>query len=619
MSAMRSQENTCSSSLSSSSTMPGAPKSDASSLPPITTSSLPSDRQRLIANQSWDKISARHPIGCKNSTPDTETLIDYAATILEMRLADVVRHRRDVKNSRSQASSMVSEDGLINGVKIAPTAVAGEMYEVDIDKGKLEDLEGLQPPSIVLLSSNCRAQVRAYVRRIASMYHDNRYHALEHAVHVTMSANKLLEMLHEGGPVDPDDDTKDMKKFAVSLGASYQSDDSSVSSTESTSGKATTAAAPRPISVSNDKPRQIQPVSSYDNAQRPPPPSLNVSLNDFDRIPRPKKPKRTSSTYLIYSDTFTKFSFVFAAIIHDVDHQGVPNARLVVENDPIVQLYDGISVAEKHSIKVAFRTLNESEFDEFRSLVFESPDDRLHMHHIVTNLVVNTDIASPERAQSTKVRWEEAFSKGAPPPGPLPFGRLSLAGHSPSSEIATVTASEPRLVSMETKVPSYKDPAPIASMCKETRRNSLKRVLQLNGGQTVEYFTATNHEDSRMALRHSVVIETMLNVADVAHSMQSWELFLFWNRNLFEELYDAYKGGRSENNPANGWYENQLFFYKIYVLPLAAKMQMCGVFGRRGGEFLRNAILIRDQWEREGDQITKDMIVSVERESLSSA
>ncbi|EED92977.1 hypothetical protein THAPSDRAFT_268740 [Thalassiosira pseudonana CCMP1335] len=458
MSAMRSQENTCSSSLSSCSTMPGAPKSDASSLPPITTSSLPSDRQRLIANQSWDKISARHPIGCKNSTPDTETLIDYAATILEMRLADVVRHRRDVKNSRSQASSMVSEDGLINGVKIAPTAVAGEMYEVDIDEGKLEDLEGLQPPSIVLLSSNCRAQVRAYVRRIASMYHDNRYHALEHAVHVTMSANKLLEMLHEGGPVDPDDDTKDMKKFAVSLGASYQSDDSSVSSTESTSGK---------------------------------------------------------------------FSFVFAAIIHDVDHQGVPNARLVVENDPIVQLYDGISVAEKHSIKVAFRTLNESEFDEFRSLVFESPDDRLHMHHIVTNLVVNTDIASPERAQSSK--------------------------------------------------------------------------------------------DSRMALRHSVVIETMLNVADVAHSMQSWELFLFWNRNLFEELYDAYKGGRSENNPANGWYENQLFFYKIYVLPLAAKMQMCGVFGRRGGEFLRNAILIRDQWEREGDQITKDMIVSVERESLSSA
>ena len=240
------------------------------------------------------------------------------------------------------------------------------------------------------------------------------------------------------------------------------------------------------------------------------------------------------------------------------------------------------------------------------------------MHLIVTNLVISTDIASAERMQSTKMRWEEAFSHPLPS-GPLPFGRLSLAGHSPSSEIATVIASEPPIVSLQnpTLRSSLTEPSAIGSMCgeqRQQRRNSLKCVLHFNGGQTVEYFTPSNRDESKMALRHSVVIETMLNVADVAHSMQSWELFVFWNRKLFEELYDAFKSGRSINNPANGWYENQLFFYKIYVIPLAEKMQKCGVFGDRGREFVKNAILIRDQWDREGAQTTKEMIASVEEE-----
>jgi hypothetical protein len=238
------------------------------------------------------------------------------------------------------------------------------------------------------------------------------------------------------------------------------------------------------------------------------------------------------------------------------------------------------------------------------------------MHRIVTNLVISTDIASPERMQCTKMRWEEAFSHPQSA-GPLPFGRLSLAGRSPSSEVATVIASEPRMVSLENSKMSnsYPDKHVVSPLCgeqREQRRNSLKRVLTLNGGQTVEYFTSSNRDDTKTALRHSVVLETMLNVADVAHSMQSWELFVFWNRQLFEELYEAYMAGRSENNPTNGWYENQLFFYKIYVLPLAEKMKKCGVFGDLGGEFVKNALMIRDRWEREGAQVTNEMVASVE-------
>lgn len=545
------------------------------SLPPITTESMPGHMQDRIACQSWDKVSARHPIGYQGEEPDVETFVCLVSTMLETRLADVVKHRIEVKMAMSSRRS------------------SGSLASMALGLSDNNNSEGT-----ILLTSTCRAQLRSYVRRISSMYRDNRYHGLEHAVHVTMSANKLLEMLHEGTVESSSDDEEE------------QINDFSVSEPHIVSGKNYRPPSKERSSLGiNDSEHSA--ISENELYKPPSPTPRHTSFSqDFDggnglRPKRNHKPR--SSTYLIYSDVFTKFAFVFAAMIHDVDHQGVPNARLVVEKDPLVDLHGGISVAEKHSIKVAFRTLSEGDFDEFRKVIFESPDDQLQMHRIVSNVVVSTDIASPERMQSTKMRWGEAFSHPLPT-NSLPFGRLSMAGQSPLSEIATVEASKPQMISV-------KD-APIHERMQ--RRNSLKRVLQLNSGQTVEYFTECDDDDddddARTALRHSVVIETMLNVADVAHSMQSWELFVFWNRKLFEELYDAYKSGRSANDPCQGWYKNQIGFYSMYVIPLAEKMEKCGVFGELGGEWVKNAKLIRDRWTREGEEVTEDMIASVKRE-----
>ena len=122
----------------------------------------------------------------------------------------------------------------------------------------------------------------------------------------------------------------------------------------------------------------------------------------------------------------------------------------------------------------------------------------------------------------------------------------------------------------------------------------------------------------KMALRHSVMLETMLNVADVAHAMQSWDLFCFWNRKLYEELYNAFKVGRSENDPATGWYQNELDFFRLYIIPLSEKMKKSGVFGERGDEWLNNALRIRDRWKREGQEVTQAMIDAVGKGFLSA-
>ena len=40
-------------------------------------------------------------------------------------------------------------------------------------------------------------------------------------------------------------------------------------------------------------------------------------------------------------------------------------------------------------------------------------------------------------------------------------------------------------------------------------------------------------------------------------------------------------------------------------------MKTCGVFGEKGEEWVRNAVSIRDRWEREGERVTKEMIEEV--------
>ena len=55
-------------------------------------------------------------------------------------------------------------------------------------------------------------------------------------------------------------------------------------------------------------------------------------------------------TYGITSDPLTQFSCVLCALIHEVDHTGLPNSVLVKEETPIAKAYNNRSVAEQNSI-----------------------------------------------------------------------------------------------------------------------------------------------------------------------------------------------------------------------------------------------------------------------------
>jgi hypothetical protein len=49
----------------------------------------------------------------------------------------------------------------------------------------------------------------------------------------------------------------------------------------------------------------------------------------------------------------------------------------------------------------------------------------------------------------------------------------------------------------------------------------------------------------------------------------------------------------------------EIGFYDFYIIPLAKKLDVCGVFGVSSDEYLNYAQLNRDEWEREGEKIVE--------------
>jgi hypothetical protein len=95
--------------------------------------------------------------------------------------------------------------------------------------------------------------------------------------------------------------------------------------------------------------------------------------------------------------------------------------------------------------------------------------------------------------------------------------------------------------------------------------------------------------------------------------MQHWHVYRNWNEHLFEEMYYAYLGGRAEKDPSKFWYEGEMDFFDFYVIPLAKKLDDCGVFGVSSGEYLTYAIKNREEWERRGKEVVASILEKVSR------
>jgi hypothetical protein len=240
-------------------------------------------------------------------------------------------------------------------------------------------------------------------------------------------------------------------------------------------------------------------------------------------------------SYGITSDPLTQFAVVFSAIIHDVDHPGVPNAQLVQENTRSAQIYKK-SVAEQNSVEIAWEMLLGDEYEVLRACIYQTEEDLRRFRQLVVNTVMATDIVDKELQALRKKRWETAFSD------------------------------------------------------EDIEESDIKC------------------EDRKA----TIVIEHLIQASDVSHTMQHWHIYKTWNEKFFMECYGAYKAGRAGSDPSVNWYKGEIGFFDFYVIPLANKLDSCGVFGVSSLEYLNYAKANRDEWIREGGNLVKEFLAKYE-------
>ena len=79
----------------------------------------------------------------------------------------------------------------------------------------------------------------------------------------------------------------------------------------------------------------------------------------------------------------------------------------------------------------------------------------------------------------------------------------------------------------------------------------------------------------------TVVLECILQAADVAHMMQHWQTYTKFNQKLHAERLAA-RDQVSDDTVSHSttvelWYQGELNFFDSTVLPLTVRLQHCGV------------------------------------------
>jgi hypothetical protein len=70
--------------------------------------------------------------------------------------------------------------------------------------------------------------------------------------------------------------------------------------------------------------------------------------------------------------------------------------------------------------------------------------------------------------------------------------------------------------------------------------------------------SSSSNEEETFNLKSTIVIEHIIQAADVAHTMQHWHMYTKWNEHLFQEMYVAFENGRQAKDLSEGWYKCEL-------------------------------------------------------------
>lgn len=283
-------------------------------------------------------------------------LIDWNVDVLLHHLARVISCR-----SRSPArGSLVNHS---SEVALLPAAI-NDVAEVvalppfDADASKFRRAR----PDVSMLQQT-RADLHEYVKRIALMYWDVPFHNFEHASHVTLCANKLLNRL-----INSDE---------------YESEEALHNATYGISSDPLTHFAIVFSALIHDAEHQGKRKDGYwsDHVHK----SFATIVNGIAHFSL--RSSRSSACVSI----------------------GVPNAQLVKDKDELAIKFDNKSVAEQNSVHLGWELLMDPRFERLRKCIYQTNVERKRFRQLVINCVLATDIADRQVNENRKEKWEKAF------------------------------------------------------------------------------------------------------------------------------------------------------------------------------------------------------------------
>lgn len=99
-------------------------------------------------------------------------------------------------------------------------------------------------------------------------------------------------------------------------------------------------------------------------------------------------------------DPLTQFTIVLAALLHDVNHDGVPKSVLEKE-------HPNDTNAERHSIDVAFEILLEPKYRELRFTIYRDETEMRRFRALLVNTIVATDEYDNQLKELRERRWKK--------------------------------------------------------------------------------------------------------------------------------------------------------------------------------------------------------------------
>jgi class 3 adenylate cyclase len=212
------------------------------------------------------------------------------------------------------------------------TIVMDEVAEaITLPKFDPKKIKAIEKVDTVELTESVKTQLHDFIATMAKMYRSNPFHNFEHASHVTMSANKLLN------------------RIVIPENVDYERESHAIAS----------------------------------------------DLHDY--------------TYGITSDPLTQFAIVFSALIHDVDHTGVPNGQLAKENPEMAELYRNQSLAEQNSVDMAWDLFLDPRYKALQECIAHNNEEKNRFRQLVVNSVMATDIFDKDMKALRNKRWDKAF------------------------------------------------------------------------------------------------------------------------------------------------------------------------------------------------------------------